>query len=61
MIYNKILKIVFTVFVGGVMTGCSDWLDIRPDGEIVLEDFWQTEAQVEGVVAQYQQHLHLHM
>ena len=51
MIYNKILKIVFTVFVGGVMTGCSDWLDIRPDGEIVLEDFWQTEAQVEGVVA----------
>lgn len=33
------------------MSGCSDWLDIRPESEIVLDDFWQNESQVNQVLA----------
>lgn len=33
------------------MTACTDWLDIRPESEIVLEDYWQTEAQATSVLA----------
>jgi starch-binding outer membrane protein, SusD/RagB family len=25
---------------------CTDWLDLRPENEVVLEDYWQTESQV---------------
>jgi starch-binding outer membrane protein, SusD/RagB family len=32
------------------MTSCDDWLDIKPENKIVLEDFWQTESQVESVL-----------
>lgn len=30
---------------------CTDWLDIRPENEIVLEDFWQTESQATAVLS----------
>lgn len=33
------------------ITGCSDWLDIRPESEVVLEDYWQTEAQATAVLS----------
>lgn len=32
-------------------SGCTDWLDIRPESEIVLDDFWQNESQVSQVLA----------
>ena len=32
-------------------SGCTDWLDIRPESEIVLEDYWQNESQVNQVAA----------
>ncbi|MBN1133128.1 MAG: RagB/SusD family nutrient uptake outer membrane protein [Bacteroidales bacterium] len=31
--------------------GCTDWLDIRPESEVVLEDYWQNETQANQVVA----------
>lgn len=30
---------------------CTDWLDIRPENDVVLDDFWQTESHVNEVLA----------
>lgn len=38
------------LFVFG-STSCDDWLDLRPENDIVLEDFWQTKSDVESVLA----------
>lgn len=32
-------------------TSCSDWLDVRPEGEILLPEFWQDESQAQSVMA----------
>lgn len=34
-----------------LISSCSEWLDLRPENEIVLEDYWKTEAQVNAVLA----------
>lgn len=34
-----------------IASGCTDWLDIRPEGETVLDDYWQNESQVNQVLA----------
>ncbi|MGQ1945546.1 RagB/SusD family nutrient uptake outer membrane protein [Geofilum sp. OHC36d9] len=46
-------KIVSTLILSGFvfLTSCSDWLDLRPESEIVLEDFWQDESEVNEVLA----------
>jgi hypothetical protein len=31
--------------------GCSDWLDLKPESALVLEDYWKTESQASSVVA----------
>ena len=33
------------------MTSCSEWLDIRPESEVVLEDYWQNESQATQVLS----------
>lgn len=33
------------------LSSCGDWLDIRPENEVVLEDYWQTESQASSVLA----------
>ncbi len=38
-----ILSIGFALILA---TSCSDWLEIKPESEIVLEDYWQNETQV---------------
>lgn len=32
-------------------TACDEWLDLKPESEIILDEFWQTEADVESVLA----------
>jgi hypothetical protein len=32
-------------------TGCTDWLDTKPESEIILDEYWKKEADVEAVVA----------
>lgn len=32
-------------------SSCNDWLDLRPEDDIVLDDFWQTKSDVESVLA----------
>ena len=47
-------KLIYILSIAGLMIilpGCGDWLDIRPESEIVLDDFWQNESQVNQVLA----------
>ena len=37
--------------MGLSMTSCSDFLEIDPQNEIVLEQFWNEKADVDGIVA----------
>ena len=47
----KKLSIVLSVLLVFGLESCSNWLDIKPESEIVLEDFWQTESQATAVLA----------
>ena len=33
------------------VTGCSDFLEIEPQNEIILEKFWNEKADVDAVIA----------
>lgn len=33
------------------ITSCNDWLDLRPESEIILDEFWQSESDVDAVLA----------
>lgn len=48
---KKLISILSIAGLIVVLSGCSDWLDIRPESEIVLDDFWQNESQVNQVLA----------
>ena len=51
---TKIYKIGLMGFMGfmGLMgiTGCSDFLEIKPQNEIILEDFWSEKADVDAIL-----------
>jgi len=51
---TKIYRIGLMGFMGlmGLMgvTGCSDFLEIEPQNEIILEKFWNEKADVEAVI-----------
>jgi len=47
---QKILVILSLSFLLG-LSACSDWLDLRPESEIVLDDFWRDESEVNQVLA----------
>lgn len=48
---KKYFYIMLTIIIVGSTTACNDWLDLRPESEIILDDFWQTQADVESVLA----------
>ncbi len=41
----KRINIVLSAFLMLGLFSCNQWLDIRPESETVLEDFWQSESQ----------------
>lgn len=49
-----IKKLLYSVLlsIGLLMgtTGCTAWLTLKPEGEVVLEDFWKNESNVESVL-----------
>ena len=47
---NKNNIIVLSLLIISV-TGCNDWLDIRPENQTVLEDYWQSESQATQVLS----------
>ena len=53
---NNILRKVSSVCCGmaatfGMLTSCSDFLEVEPLNEIVLENFWNEKADVDGIIA----------
>lgn len=48
---KKIYTIVLAVILLLMGSSCSNWLDIKPESEIVLDDYWQDESQVNQVLA----------
>ena len=47
---NKVGLMGLMGLMGLTLTGCSDFLEIKPQTEIILEDFWNEKADVENVV-----------
>lgn len=45
-----ILPIILFTFTF-TFSGCDSWLDLRPESEILLDDYWQTEDDVNAVLA----------
>ncbi len=53
-LFNKIRIAVLSLAVcalTAVNTSCSDWLELYPEGETLLEDFWKTGDDIESVLA----------
>jgi hypothetical protein len=47
---TKIYKVIIGVCLIG-LTGCSDFLEIEPQNEIILEKFWNEKADVDAIIA----------
>jgi len=47
---NIVRLSLLSLFVLGT-TSCTSWLDILPEGEIILDEYWQTESEAEAVLA----------
>lgn len=50
-IYNKVKGIALMSFTAFVFSSCSDFLEIKPQSEIILEDFWNEKADVDNIVS----------
>jgi hypothetical protein len=40
--------IILSVIIAFSLESCTDWLNIKPESEIVLDDYWQNEAQAQA-------------
>lgn len=45
------IALMSIVVLSGMLTSCEDWLDLKPESEIILDEYWQSEADVESVLA----------
>lgn len=54
-IYNKVKRLALVSllypFSSLFFSSCADFLEIKPQSEIILEDFWNEKADVDAVVA----------
>ncbi len=48
---KQLIKIVLSLLLGVTIAGCNDWLTLKPENDIVLDEFWKKEADVEAVLA----------
>jgi len=49
---NILKNTALLIFFSFALTSCVDkWLDMRPDDQVVLEEYWTSAADVEAVVA----------
>lgn len=55
MITKKIYHILIALMIGGgsicTLTSCEDWFNLKPQTELVGEDFWQSKQDVESALA----------
>src|ERR1035437_9231457 len=47
----KKISILISLLLVLALTGCTDWLNLKPQSQIVLEDYWQTESQATAVLS----------
>lgn len=47
----KRITIIISAFLIWGLQSCTDFLDIRPENETVLEDYWQSESQATAVLS----------
>src|SRR5664280_2811266 len=45
--FQYILVVSFFLLLA---SGCSDYLDVKPENQLVIEDFWKKGSDVEAVV-----------
>ena len=50
-IKNNVLKSGVILMMGATLGSCSDFLELEPLNEIVLERFWNEESDIENIVA----------
>ncbi len=48
---NELRKTCWLVVLTMLIWGCSDWLHLEPESELIREEFWQTGEDVQAVVA----------
>ncbi|MFV0472202.1 MAG: RagB/SusD family nutrient uptake outer membrane protein [Paludibacteraceae bacterium] len=48
---RKIYILSISVLFAMTFLGCTEWLSTKPESEIILEEFWKTESDVQAVVA----------
>lgn len=49
--YMKKILLTLVVISSVTFISCDEWLDLKPESEIILDEFWQTEGDVESVLA----------
>ena len=48
---KKIYIISISIILTVLFSGCSDWLTTKPESEIILEEYWKSESDVQAMVA----------
>ena len=48
---NKIITLGTIITMGVSLSSCSDFLEIKPLNDIVLENFWNEKSDVDNIVA----------
>lgn len=50
----KLTRYIFLFLIGSILLlnkGCSDWLNLLPEDELVSDEFWMSQEDVESVLA----------
>ena len=43
---------IFTIAIAAIsLAACTDYLIVKPQGQVVLDDFWKSESDVDAVIA----------
>ncbi|MDP4277471.1 MAG: RagB/SusD family nutrient uptake outer membrane protein, partial [Bacteroidota bacterium] len=48
---KTIYILLLTALISVGTSSCTDWLSLRPEGEMVLDEYWQTESDAQQVMA----------
>jgi len=51
MIKREIFIAALLAFMLTGITSCTQWLDLKPESEIILDEYWQSESDVQAVLA----------
>ena len=43
--------IITTVVIISLLGSCTDWMELEPEDELIRQEFWQKEGDVEAVTA----------